>query len=946
MLLFRATAFSSKHAGDVPAALEIAHRCQEHGDDDFAHQIIRQLAATSPEDPTILKALKTHAPPPIGAAREQDIAKLATRAKTAQHEDPALATRLLLRAAQICLHHDDTRDAAKNFLITARDICPPDARHELSLLETGLLEGGLDDDLATLFETRIQRSKAIPDQIKLLRALASHRAKRQRKPRAAAEALETLLSLDPEDEDAIAELRVLYHKLRDNQSLAKILDRQLERANDTTRAALLDELGSLYDVKHLNNEEQALRYYGELLRLQPHHQEALAVVRRHAERADDPRAVAVLLSRAAEADDNPETRSELHREIARIAENQLGDLDFAIGQWRQLLAIYPEQGEIRSELKRLLREAGRWSELEALLISDVSRHTSETERVRLYLELADLTTEELKNPRSAAAHLRNAQKLAPHDDVVLAKLASLHKELGQWRDLATIQMLRGDQEATPMPLRISLLLQAARVLFDHLGRHEEAQEICQRVQDLAPGEAKATTFLAEIYTHRKDWKRLASLLREEIVKEHDPLTLAKRHLELGELLLTHLNSPEAATTHFEMALEFNPESHEALALLRHLYATLGRWDLLVELVRRRAQAETGDKAARAEAFFEMAEIYREKLGDTTQARAAYTQALGLNPDLVPALSAQRAIAIDVGDWRDAVTLARREFDALEDPPDRSRLLVEIAQLLNDRLSRPDAAIDALEQALDEDSHNAEALDRLASATFATQHWERAIELLSRLVDSGEELPELHVHHYRLAYALERVDDEDRAFAHYVKSFGREPMYLPTLDRLVDLCYTRRQWENTLRIAEALISSYADDKPPQEIADLYVRLGLCEIHLAQTEIAQEKLKEMVLNPGERPKTPESAWQDVATSWASTPADPSLVGDVDFAVITRVIKAMEQALARVPGHTDALQLLAALTMMRGDWDRTLRYLERAADAADKQTTLPRNLLLAAG
>ncbi|PID38150.1 MAG: hypothetical protein CSA65_08670 [Proteobacteria bacterium] len=942
-LLWRCSEAVAKSADRESSHLERARamvrRCEGRGDAALARQLRRQLGEDKDAETAQPRRTAVEGP-------ERALVRLAEKAAKVQLDDERLATRLLLQAAQIGLRHDNTRRTAISFLLTARDVCPPDASHELLLLESALSEAGMHQELAELLQTRLESSDDVGQRLKLLRALATHQREHLKDPEQAAATLEQLLTLDPGDELAREQLRALYRELGNDAALARLLQLFLESAEGQARVELLEQLGQLYGEERLDDKARARRVYGELLRLQPHNREALRIVRQQAEQADDPRAVAVLLSRAAESDDDPATRAELHREVARIAEEQLDDLEFAVGQWRQLIALDPDQSDARRELRRLLRQTQRWGELEALLLSEVSRQSSPEQSVPLYLELARLAQQELDNPRGAASHLRSARQLAPQDPAVLDELATLHEELSQWRELATVLEEQAALEALSSDERVSLLLRAARVWSSHLGRDDDALRLCLRVREQAPGDAQGATLLAELYSRREEWAQLAGLLREQIAAETDPQQLSRLHVEMGQLLLAQLESPEAAATHFEMALEFDAQSGEVLAILREIYASLGRWDLLVKLVRQRAQAEGTDKRSRAEAFFEIGELYRRQLDDTKAAHEAYTQALKLVPDLQEALEAQRALVTDAGEWREAVTLARRELDALDHPPDRSRLLVEIARMLDKHLARPSAAMDALEQALAEDAHNAEALQRLADMTFAEQSWERAVELLTRLCEEVEEQDDLHVHFYRLAFALEQLGEDNRAFSSYVKSFGREPMYLPTLERLVDLCYTRRQWENTLRIAEAILSSYADDKSKEELADYYVRLGLCELHLAQTNVAVRKLRELVLAPGERPKTAEDAWQDVATTWAATPTEPALIVDVDLKVITRVIKAMEQALARVADHPGALQLLAGLTMARGDWDRALRYLERAADSSSVDGTLRRNLLIAAG
>jgi tetratricopeptide (TPR) repeat protein len=293
-----------------------------------------------------------------------------------------------------------------------------------------------------------------------------------------------------------------------------------------------------------------------------------------------------------------------------------------------------------------------------------------------------------------------------------------------------------------------------------------------------------------------------------------------------------------------------------------------------------------------------------------------------------------------------VAFGRKQVALSGEPAERSRILLELAQVLEERLSRPSAAATALEEALADDPSNRRAAERLALFHYHGADWERAKELLEKVVEGDPEPEGLHEHHYRLGFAEEQLGHEEEAFAQYVKSFGRQPLYLPTLERLVEICYLRRQWDNTLRIAGAIVSTYDSEKTPEELADLYLRIGLCELHLAQREVALVRLRDLVLQRGEAPSTPPEAWLDVADCWAATPLDRQLLPQVPHEVLGRVEKAMERALDLVPDHPGPPQVLAATALALGEWDRMLHFIERAVESPKVERDLRVGLLLCAG
>jgi tetratricopeptide (TPR) repeat protein len=906
-------------------ALQLARESVEAGELGRAAECYRQTLALDGENEEARRGLQELSR--RGEPRDPTAAELIDRASEAEASYPERAVRLLVQAAGLIT--DDTPQI-ETLLRHAMEICPADAATELQLLEEAVRTAGMFDDLAQLLELQTDDSQPRARRKDTIRALAKLYREQLDSPEQALTVLNRVLEIDPLDTEVIQEVRSLHTELGNHDALARVLEDLLLQATGQDRIPLLSELGRLY-AGPLDDQSAALARFGELLALVPDDRDGLSFCRAHDEAAGNHRSVAVMLCRAAEATDDLLARAETHRQIARIAEDRLADHEFAITHWRTVVELCPADSAPRAELKRLLGQVGRWNDLERVLLSEVSRSLRPEEKVPIYFELARIACDELQDDRRASGYLRNALQLAPDNREALQQLETIYERLGQWRELAAVLRRHADVE-TELAEKVALLHRAARVLFVHLGRDEEALTICRLIREMAPVDRGAAALMAEILGKRGKWGEKANVLHEQIARETDPPELGRLHLELGRLLLDKQGDSEGAASHFELALELSSGAAEILPLLRQLYESLGRWDLLVELIRRRATAEGIPANERALALCEIGRIKEEQLSDLKGAKEAYEQALHLAPSHRPTLTALRDLSSTSENWKDLVALARREVALTEDESERARLLVEIGEIQLHRLDRPNAAAEALEQALEHDPGNTKAAELLGVIYFDTEDWERAGQLLEKVVNSGLALDNLHEHYYQLGYANERLGREDDAFSHYVKSFGREPMYLPTLTRLVTLCYSRNQWENTLRIGEAIVTTYADQKTPQELAELFVLIGLSELHIAQRDVAVKQLQKLILDHGEVPSTPTDAWVDAAEAWAATPLEPRLLAQVGPEVLGNVVKAMDRALSHVANHPGALQVLAALALSRRDWERCLRYLERALEAID--------------
>jgi len=921
--------------------LQLGQACEELGDCELAAEIYRRSLLMDPANDELRRCIADLQTPDVkqrarGADRLAELREDAIRLKGIH---PQRSVHLLVRAAQWSTDPAD----AQSLLRLALEICPRDAEGECDLLESVLRQHDRWDAVAELLQDRLTATSEASRRQGLLSALLELLDNELADPAQSLDVLGQLVEIDPTDERLLDRFRRLCLDQGESRRFADVLKRIVGSVPAARRVTYLEMLGDLH--VEADDRAAALNVYHKLLQQRPDHPVALRYCRAHAESTGDQLKLVSLLSRAAEATPDPQLASTLYHELAVLVEQHFDDQPLAVRCWKDAVTLAPENVQVRQGLLRALRKGQLFEELSARLRAEVSRTTSPGEKLPLLIDLAEVCETELGDQAAAAMHLRSALQLDPKNSEVLQRLAQLYEALQRWRDLAGVLQRHAEIEVT-LERKVALLHKAAHVLFEQLDREEETLAVCRHARELMPGDEPSATLMARIYERRGQWPQLVALLTERVAVERDSKRLGALHLQLGRLLMSKLEDPEGAASHFEQALQHDGSQGDLLPLLRELYAKQGRWDQLSQVIGRWAKRDDLSATERAMALYEMGRISEEHGADREGACQAYEQAALVAPDYRPPLTSLRALAMAKGQWREAVALARREIDLVDDSGEKTQLLVECAEILRDRLNRPSAAVAALETALEYDPHNLKAAQWLAGAYFDNEAWQEAAVLLERVVESGAELQDLHQYYYRLAYALEMQGGEDKAFTHYVKAFSNEPMHLPTLERLVVLCYARRQWQNTSRIIQAIVTTYADHKTSEQLADLFVKLGLCELHLAAREAAVRRLHELVLRPGEVPLAPEDAWRDVAEAWAATPLEPQLLGDVDLSVVTRVIKAMEQALRHVPEYPDALQLLAAVTMSRGDWDRSVTYLERAVTAESGDPQAQARLLICAG
>ncbi len=156
-----------------------------------------------------------------------------------------------------------------------------------------------------------------------------------------------------------------------------------------------------------------------------------------------------------------------------------------------------------------------------------------------------------------------------------------------------------------------------------------------------------------------------------------------------------------------------------------------------------------------------------RVGDLRAAREAFEEALEMNADLVPALSALTTIHLVEGRWSDAVALAERTL-AIE-PENPKALKARYEGLRQEGSAEAKAAFEAL-AAVDPKAVADEEFER-AVELFDAGSTQDAIEAFERVLTI---LPDHALAHYRLGLSYISVDQAARARGHLERFIALAP----------------------------------------------------------------------------------------------------------------------------------------------------------------------------
>jgi tetratricopeptide (TPR) repeat protein len=606
-----------------------------------------------------------------------------------------------------------------------------------------------------------------------------------------------LLDEDPHDAEAVERLAATYATLGRTRELLALRERQIAAARDTAeRIALRLEAARL--MRELGDGSQAVDTLRASLREDARHEptvEALAAALDAEVRTRELCDLLAEQARLSEQSADPMRAAALWSRAAIIAEERLRDVEGAERYHAHVVALEPRAASLDA-LARLAASrhdaaaAAQW--LERLL-----EVVEPDARVQAQLRLAEALVECGQGLR-AAERLEEAVTVTPGSEALRTRLAALYHEQGQWARLA--KLVAGSAGHAPdKPTRMARLLEAARLYSDRCGEPQNAIPLLEQASDLAPDDPAVRLGLADALATAGRFDDARTILQSMIdaFGGRRPKERAPVHYQIARLELA-MGNRARALVELDTATRVDPQNPEILRTLAELARDDAQFDraeksyrALLVVLRRRDEAGDALSIARAEVLLELSAI-ASRQGEDDRAREILESALeaGTKSDfeqdrLEAALRAR-------GDHETLVRVLEAKLGRLGESAAAARTLAELAEVLADRLSRPEQALPARLRALAIEPRSATAHDAALALARAVGAVERYVSGASALADRALESGDVPLACSLLvrlgAVAEQDLHDESRSAALYERAVElglRTPEVLRALDRVYE-----------------------------------------------------------------------------------------------------------------------------------------------------------------
>ncbi len=802
----------------------------------------------------------------------------------------------------------------------------------------------------------------------------------------AVEAYERLLDAAPTDSEARQKLRELYVKRRAYKSLYELIEREVATSEGADRLEKWLEMAKLA-AERLDRGPDAVRLYKLVLAEDPGAAAALDALEKQAERDKDFATVAEVIERRVSATDDPAAKAALLQKLGALYTERLQNQEASLGAWRRVIEVQPAH----PKAVRVLRESylavgdydgltslyaanSDWEGLAEVLSTAADKVNDSAAKVDLSFRAAAVYIEKIASPERAFRAYERVLGVRPDDERAAAALVPIYEADEKWARLpALYEVLCG--HAVAVDAKLVWLDKLFGVTGKHLQDRVAAFRYARRAYDLAPARLSAFEKAA---IESGEWTSFVEALGLRLAAADSPEDERRTiRAKVAETYATQLGRLDEAVATYKTLVEQDPTDEVSVQTLDRILRSSDRRDDLRWLFAQRVSV--ANTARKLETLEEWAALEEDVFGAPADSAALYRRILEVVPNHGRALRALSRLLSAAGEPEEAATLLERDRDQREGK-ERAAREIDLAKLYSGALERHDAALSAVERALQLAPGDRDAIAvleqlmaRAETRRGAAERLERAyaesgdqarqagvVEVLLSTTDSPEARAALFD---TLAGLREALGEPSTAFDVLVRAAAESPALLSVWDRLAELA-ARTQRAQALADALAGVVAGGGLAPELEVelseraAALFDELGESDRarpYLARVlaldptnERAFARLKQILT--GSENWTDLEALYEAAIGVSDSGRRVELL--IELAVVAeeitsdtdKAISCYERIIATQAGHPLASRALDTLYTMEARWADLAALLERRVDGAPGDEAAPLRVRLA--
>ena len=743
---------------------------------------------------------------------EKVVAKYADEAESAS--DKQLSTNLFLSAAEVTWRNTLESDKAEEYLRRSLEVESRNtkASHHLERL---LRRQVRFDDLVEVLRQRADVATSRDDRLDAIMSLGEIYAGELGNLDEAVTCFKSALGIDSNHGGAMNQLVATLTRKEDWAALIRVYEDTLRtKPLQDVEAGILIQIGMIYDKKMLQ-PDKAEENFRRVRKFSPTQPTMLDFYRRYYREKGEPKKLLALLDAAQRVESDQDNRISLAKEMAVVAEEEVGNLDKSIDIWKGIQRLDPTVKDATAALKNLYRASTppKWNALRELLKDELESLGDDQveEKIGLLMDVVEIYRDNLKLDVMVINTYNSILELQPDHPEALDALTDKYESMGRWNDLIGLLLKQKEVQTDPAE-QVEILHRVAGLWVEKFGNQSQAIKPLEEILELAPTEETALEKLRAIHSKRRNWRELMELNRKEAA-HRDGDEARRLYIEVAELAATKLGDNREGIQVWNQILEQDPSDPEALEQLALLYRKEDRWPALAEILHRQVE-QAGDDADRSlDLLQKLGDIYTKRLDAVDSAIDVWQEVLRLQPDSAKAKNVLRDLFVRQQRWKDLEQLfeSQQEIrtlaetltnaaDQAEEMVLKGQLYTRVGEIYRDRLDMPAKAMDVYERVMTIDADNVEVAGALVPLYRDGEKWARLLdvnEVLLKHADERDEKLALLAEICRLCE--ENLQSPNMAFSWCSKAFALDvenPDQWEELERLADVA---GEWEDLVAL---------------------------------------------------------------------------------------------------------------------------------------------------
>ncbi|MFZ5470742.1 MAG: tetratricopeptide repeat protein [Myxococcota bacterium] len=609
-------------------------------------------------------------------------------------------------------------------------------------------------ELLAVYERQLELSQDWRERVKVLFKSASIWEDRYQNLGNADACIEGVLSMDPQNLQAIKTLERLRRAQERWEELIGVLGRHIELLTQPAeQAELFVEVGDTYH-QQLKQVDRAVQAYHQALELNPRCRLAIHALGTLYERSGNWPFALDMLQREAQVAGTTADAVELYHRMGKINEDMLLDPGSAKACYQDALKINPGYLPCIRALKGIYEIEKDWGAFERALVQEAEQTEDPEAKSRAMLEVARYHAESKDDRDAATSWYEEALRLVPDSFDAARPLADIYIAKENWEgaermlDIVAVKMAERAVDQQDEQLAKDLCRQLYRLGYvaEKLSNKDKALKSYEKSYQLDATYLPALEGLGNLLVQAGRHEEALKVYSTILIHHRDDLTdleVVEIYWQLGDIHLA-LQQLDRAQNHFEKALAIDPTHEPSLRSLVKLADGAQKWDRAAEY--RQSLTQVLDGEAKFAVCLELGQLAREKLADAYMAIDAYQAAHKIDPASLEVMDALYVLYRETKQGVKAAEVLEKMLaqPSLQADPQRAkRVYFALGEMCRDELKEVDRAVVAFNAALDADFRFIEAFSAIEALLGQHKQWKVLEENYARMVQRLPKTEETH-----------------------------------------------------------------------------------------------------------------------------------------------------------------------------------------------------------